>query len=143
VLLAPINSTAIPTQSREPFDVVPTSRLLELAKDRFNVAFRIVGTGDTAYVPTTLATTTAIHEATNGVGALQSVLVPATPWGPRQMASSAMTQVKRALIQLEQYRNQIAAFGERSLERADLPVGTLALLDNARSSLRSAIIHLP
>jgi hypothetical protein len=129
--------------SHVPTDIVPPTRLMEIAHERLNVSLRIVGMGDTSYVPTALAVSTAIHEATSGIGALQSALIPSTPWGLRQRSASAMSQTRRALTQLELYRDAVGPLGERPLERSDLQVGTLALLDTARSALRVAARNLP
>lgn len=142
--LAPTTAAVVtPYSSHASTDVVSPTRLMTIAKERFNVALRIIGTGDTSYAPTALAASTAISEATKGVGALQSMLVPSTPWGPRQRGSASMTAAKRALTQLEQYRASVVQFGERPLDRSSLPVGLLAALDIARSSMRLASRHLP
>jgi hypothetical protein len=130
-------------QTHASADVVSPSKLLSIACERFALALRIVGSNETPYVPTALAASVAIREATSGIGALQSVLVPSTPWGPREIAAAAMTQAKRALTQLEQYREVMGPRGERSWTRADLDPGTLVLLDTARASLRQAVQRIP
>lgn len=143
--IAPATTTAVvlPSTATASSEVVPPSRLLGLARERFEVALRIIGGGESPWVPTSLAATVGIREAKAGIGTLQSVLVPSTPWGPRSIAAAAMTRARQALTLLEQYRIAVAPRGEGTYTRADLAVGELALLDGARSNLRGAISRVP
>ena len=145
MLLAPATTTAVvtPSNATASTDIVSPSKLLGLARERFEVALRIIGGGDSPWVPSALAATVGIREATAGIGTLQSMLVPSTPWGPRSIAAAAMTRAKQALTLLEQYRTAMGPRGDGSYTRSDLAIGELALLDGARSNLRGAISRVP
>jgi non-canonical (house-cleaning) NTP pyrophosphatase len=132
-----------PSNATTSNDVVSPSKLLTLARERFDVALRVIGTSEATWVPTALSASVGIREATSGIGTLQSVLVPSTPWGIREIAAGAMNRAKQALTLLEQYRMAMGPRGDGSFNRTDLAVRELALIDGARSNLRSAVLRVP
>lgn len=136
---APPIAVVSPAHAHAAYDVVSPSKLFTLAETRFNVALRVVGNGDLDWVPSSLAASVAIREAQGGIGALKSVLVPSTPWGPRQIAATALLHARRAVDQLEEFSAIMASRGEGPFRREDAPLGSLAHLDTARAALRRAI----
>lgn len=120
-------------------DVVSPNKLFALASSRFGAAIGMLDMGGPLAAPNAYLASVALREAKNGVGALKSILVPSTPWGPRQTASTAMVRVKRAMEMLELYQVEVAPRGDGPVRRSELAKVPLLHLDNARSSLLAAI----
>lgn len=137
--LTPTFAANLPTRARVENDVVSPTKLFTIASTRFDAALRVLGGEKSPFAPSSLSASIAAREATSGFNTLKSIMVPSTPWGHRQRATTSALQARRALDTLETYSLLMAPRGDGPFQRPNLAPGTLVLLDNARSALRSAI----
>ena len=124
-----------PTQAA---DMVPPSRLFELARARFETAIATTRIAGSRMSPSPIVAVMAIQQAEQGVRSLKSVLVPSTPTDVRTRAARAVEYATTGIDLLRRYHAAIIGLGDAAHRNEDLPASTLELILDARAQLQTA-----
>lgn len=136
-------TTAVtPSHHSSSREAVSPSKLFELASRRFRTSLAALEIGGPGAIPSAQVTTLAIQEAEAGMRALQSTLVPPTPFWQRLAADASIGEARRAVELLVDYRHEVMGLPDRPLRRDDATQAGLHRLDEARVRLGAAIARL-
>jgi len=138
VLLAPVTHNASITPGL-PADIVSPSRLFEYAGARFQDAIGAIESPGEGRAANGSAVRTAIAQASSGVRALESVMVPSSPSSQRSTASQAMILARGGIAALTRYEAAVAPYGAGTIERDSLGDDVLADLSSGYMHLVAAL----
>jgi hypothetical protein len=143
-IASPISIAATPTPlgtvgTLDTNDVVSPTRLLELARDRFELSLASLGMRGRGNAPSGHVTVLALNQVEAGVRSLRSVLVPTSTFELRARAASAIDQAKVATDLLRDYLFETVEFGERPPKLAELSTVARLALDAAKARLQLII----
>jgi hypothetical protein len=120
-------------------DLVSPSRLFELAATRFEAALATSRIGGPRTAPSAIVAVLALQQADSGLRNLKSVNVPSTPFDVRTRAARASDAARHGIDLLRRYHEAVIGRGDRPHDLDTLPTSTIALLDESRLHLRTAI----
>jgi hypothetical protein len=123
-------------------DVVAPARLFSIARIRFDSALTTLEPLDGHSAPSAIATTIALDQVQQGIGALRAVLVPSTSYALRRDATAAIDDAQRAIPLLRRYQQEVAARGDGPFDRDSLAPVVQLLHRQAVDSLEQARLHL-
>jgi hypothetical protein len=134
-----IATASSPYSARDANDVVSPTKLLELARNRFEVAYATLRIGGDASVPTSDVTVLALNQVAAGVASLRSVLVPSAPFELRERAATSISNAAVATDLLRRYHAAAVEFDGHPPTRDQLDPVIRMTIDAARARLQLII----